>query len=265
MSNRQSEIVVITGATGGLGSAIARLYRDRGDVVLNLSRSCDPLEEGNYVCDVADAVRVREVFAAIAARYGRIDRLINNAGYGLGGATELLDRQEARRNMDVNFFGALYCSQAALAYMKRGGRIVNISSAAGMFPLPFRSMYSASKAALNILGESMRMEVADSGVDVVTVCPGDVKTSFSAHRVKLTETNFRYGERVKRAIYKAESNQDKRMSPGVVAAKIVRISDRRRTKPCYVIGAKYKFFVWAQRIMPTGWYHALIRRMYGGY
>jgi len=216
---KQQRVVVITGGTSGIGRALVESFRKSGDVVCNLARSCDPLGVGNFVCDVSDEARVREVMAIIGARYGRIDILINNAGYGVSGAYELLSAEQTKRNMDVNFFGTLYCSQAALPFMKRGAKIINISSACALFPLPFRGMYCSSKAAVSMLSQSMRMELKDSGVCVVDVCPGDVRTEFTANRVKEYETNFRYGERVKRAAHKIDSRQDKRMDVSVVQAR----------------------------------------------
>ena len=265
MKKTQPRIIVITGGTSGIGRALVEHFRASGDTVCNLARSCDPLTVGNFVCDVSDEARVREVMHVIGARYGRIDILINNAGYGVSGAYELLPSEQTRRNMDVNFFGTLYCSQAALPFMKKGAKIINISSACALFPLPFRGMYCSSKAAVSMLSYSMRMELADSGVTVVNVCPGDIKTEFTANRIKEVETNFRYGERVKRAAHKIDSRQDKRMDVSVVTKRIDRICKRKNPKPLWIIGAKYKVFYFLQRIVPTRVFNACIARFFGGY
>lgn len=257
-------IVVITGGTSGIGKAMAEQFRAQGDIVLILARSCDAAVEGNYACDVSDEIRVREVFRAIGAKYGRIDILINNAGFGISGAMELLPTEEARRNMDVNFFGILYCSQAALPYMGIGARILNISSACAIFPLPFRGMYCASKAAVSMLSRTMGMETKDSGVYVADICPGDIKTNFTANRVKEIETNSRYGDRVKKAQYKIDSREDKRMSAEKVAVRLVRIAGKRRLKPRYIIGGKYKVFNFIQKVVPDRAFIWFMGRYFGG-
>lgn len=264
MANKVKRIVVITGGTSGIGKVMAEKYKEQGDCVLVLARGCDPTVEGNYVCDISDELRVREVFHLIGEKYGRIDVLINNAGYGISGAMELLPGEETRRNMSVNFFGALYCSQAALPFMQAGARILNISSACAIFPLPFRGMYCASKAAVSMLSLSMGMEVRDSGVFVVDVCPGDVKTNFTANRVKEIETNSRYGNRIKKAQYKIDSREDKRMSAEYVARKIIKIADKRKPKPRYIVGGKYKVFNFLQRIVPNRLFIWFMSKYFGG-
>ena len=116
-----------------------------------------------------------------------------------------------------------------------------------------------------MLSQSMRMELADSGVTVVDVCPGDIKTEFTAHRVKEVETNFRYGERVKRAAYKIDSRQHKRMDVKVVTKCVHKICNRKNPKPMWIIGAKFKLFYFLKRFVSTRTFNACIERFFGGY
>lgn len=257
-------IVVITGGTSGIGKGMAEMFREYGDTVCVLARSCDPTVENNFVCDVSDDGAVKKAFGAIAQRYGKIDILINNAGFGISGAMELLPKEGTQKNMDVNFFGSLYCAQEALHFMTRGAKIINISSACALFALPFRAMYCASKAAVNMLSYGLRMELYESGIDVCCVCPGDIKTEFTANRVKEHNTNERYGDRIKNAAEKIDTRQDKRMDPSVAVKRIWKLSKKKRTKPLVIIGGKYKLFFFFQRILPTSLFLAVIRKYFGG-
>ena len=116
-----------------------------------------------------------------------------------------------------------------------------------------------------MLSQTMRMELADSGVTVVDVCPGDIKTEFTAHRVKEVETNFRYGERVKRAAHKVDSRQNKRMDVSVVTKCVNRICNRKNPKPMWIIGGKFKLFYFLKRCVSTRIFNACIDRYFGGY
>ena len=265
MAKHLSRVVVVTGGTSGIGADLIRKLKQSGDKVCNLARSCDPLTEDNYICDVTDAARVEEVMRAIGKKYGRIDLLINNAGFGVSGALELLPTQKMKANMDVNFFGTMNCIQSALPFMKAKSEIINISSACALFPLPFRGMYCASKAAVSMMSYCLRMELADSKIRVVNICPGDIKTGFTEHRVKEVETNARYGERVKRAQYAIDSREDKRMPVGRATRKILKIAAKRHPKPMYIIGAKYKLFFALQKIFPMRWLNGAIGKIFGGY
>ena len=120
--------VVITGASGGLGKAIADLYRAGGDRVCGLSRSACDEEKDEYRCDVTDEAQVNAAVEKIAAKYGRIDVVINNAGVGVLGATELIPTESIRKAFDVSYYGSLHVSRACLKHMARGGRIIFISS-----------------------------------------------------------------------------------------------------------------------------------------
>lgn len=262
---KEAKVVVITGGTSGIGKALVDYFRGQGEVVCNLARSSDETVENNYICDVSDEAAVFNVFDKIGKKYGRIDLLINNAGYGISGAMELLSTDGVNKNMDVNFFGSLYCSRAALPYMKRGAKIINISSACALFALPFRAMYCASKAAVNMMSFGMRMELEASGVDVCCVCPGDIKTEFTANRAKEHKTSERYGERIKRAAEKIDSKNDKRMPVSVVVKAVARQANRKKTKPLVIVGAAFKFFYLAQRLLPTRFFLRIITKYFGGF
>ena len=148
----EASVAVITGGSSGIGLNAARALRDRGLNVYELSRRAENAEPGvtHLQADVTDETQVNAAVAEILRREGRIDILINNAGFGISGAIEFTPPQEARRQFDVNFFGMVNMNRAVLPVMRQqgGGRIVNMSSVAAPIAIPFQAYYSASKAAV---------------------------------------------------------------------------------------------------------------------
>ena len=181
----KDKIIVITGATRGLG---LRLKEDlsKDNVVITLSRS--EVENGKtaFRADVSDFDDVKRVFDEIGKIYGKIDVLINNAGYGLSGATEIMRKEEIERITNVNFLGAIWCTKCALPYMTKGAKIAMISSASGLTPMPFRTMYNSTKAALTMFSYSMKLELCNLGIDCTAFILGPVNTGFSNNRTIVT-------------------------------------------------------------------------------
>lgn len=257
-----NKIVVISGATSGLGKALAEKFVADGDIVVNLSRSCEETDTA-YKCDVTDEQQVNRSIEKVAAKFGRVDILINNAGVGISGATEFVPIEDVRRAMDISYFGALYLTRACLKYMSRGARIIFMSSIAGLTAIPFRSVYCSVKAAELMLGESLRMELSQTGIDVVTLCPGEIKTNFSANKLADVRTSERYGTRVEKAQAKVFDREHKRMPISKVINKMYKICVRGR-KAMYIIGRKYKFLYFGKRVLPTTTYLKLTDNMLGG-
>lgn len=245
--------VVITGASSGIGKELCSIFEQDGFEVIKIARSLNNPDENEYSCDVSNFEQVLETFKQIAMKHHHIDILVNNAGFGLFGAAEFLPENECHKQFDVNFFGVLNCTKCALPLMTSGGKIINISSACALFSLPFRALYSASKAAVNSLSYGMRNELKNAGIDVVAICPGDVKTEFVQNRVKYFETNLRYGNQIERAADFVDSKNDKRMDKTKVAKKIYKISTKKKCKAMYVIGFKYKVLNFLSRLVPTSW------------
>ena len=254
--------IVITGTSSGIGKTLAENFRAEGHNVIGLSRHTENVED--IICDVSNISSIENAFQEISKRFESIDLLINNAGFGISGATELISNEDAHKIFETNFFGVLNCSRYALPLMKSGARIVNISSVCAMFPLPFRALYSASKASVNLLSSSMRMELAPAGIDITCICPGDTKTNFTKNREKNFETNERYENRIENATKKIDKNNDKRMSVKKVSKKIEKICLKRKTKPIYIIGAKYKFLNFLTKIFPYSLLVKATGKLYGG-
>ncbi len=236
---KTQKIVVITGASSGIGEELKKLYCSDGDIVVNLSRSCET-SEFDYKVDVSSKEQVENAFKNIYENFKRIDVLINCAGYGVFGAIELTSEEKSRQIFDVNYFGTLWCCQSALKYMQKGAKIINISSACALYALPFRAMYSASKSAVNMLSFGLRMELKSFGIDVTCICPGDIKTNFSKNRDITLDTNEKYGKKIEQSCKQIASREHLRMDKQKAVKKIYKICKKQKTKPMYIVSGKYK-------------------------
>ena len=233
------KIIVVTGGTKGLGKAIAEAFA-RENTVIILSRRAEDNGETSFACDVGNSERVREVFARIGELYGHIDLLVNNAGFGMSGAIELTDDADIDAIVKTNLYGVINCTKYALPYMQTGARMINISSASAILPMPFRTMYSVTKSAVMAFSDGMRMELSGAGIDVTCICLGDVQTDFVSHRIMVEDTNERYGNRIRACDdFVAGRGKDKKMPLDKVIKLVLRIADKKKTKPTYLLGAKY--------------------------
>ena len=149
-------------------------------------------------CDVTDAAQVVGAVEFVLSREGKIDVLVNNAGFGISGAAEFTASQDAHRLMEVNLFGMVNLTTAVLPHMRRAGRgrIVNVSSVAAVLPIPFQAWYSVSKASINAYTMALANEVRPYGVGVCAVMPGDICTGFTAARQKSCAGDEEYGGRI---------------------------------------------------------------------
>ena len=257
--------IVITGGTSGIGKACLEYFNLKQDNVIVLARKNPDNLPNFYKCDVTDEENVRKVFESIGSKYTNIDVLINNAGYGISGATELIDTSIAKGMFDVNLFGVINCYKYALPFMKKGGNIINISSVCALFALPFRGLYCSSKSAVNMLTFSQRMECQPFGINVSAVCPGDVKTNFTKNRVKVYETNERYGDRIKNAADKIDRKENERMPAEYLAKKIYKVSKKKNPRPYTIVGTKYKILNFAMRFLPLSLLLKFTSKIFGGF
>ena len=186
--------------------------------------------------------------------------LICSAGFGISGAAELSETEEVKRLFDVNYFGTLNCCKSALPHMQKGSKIINIGSAMSLFPVPFRAHYAAVKNAINSLTMCLKAECSLIGVDVCAILPGDVKTNFTANREKSFETNERYGNIMQKSTKMLDSRENKRMSADVVAKKILKVSNKKHTKPYYIVGGKYKALNFIFRLLQINTQLKLIKK-----
>lgn len=191
------QVVVVTGASMGIGEAIAKVFAQEGASVVLLSRDAARAEAARsrigfsdrtvaLSCDVRHSEDIDRVLALTLHHFKRIDVWINNAGHGLLDSVSQMEMDACRDMFATNFFGAVSAMQAVVPVMRQqgGGMIVNISSVAGHIPLPFHGAYSATKFALNAIGKAAGVELKKDGVRVLTVCPGYVATDFGKNAVQ---------------------------------------------------------------------------------
>ena len=261
-----SGVCVITGGSSGIGKACAKKFSENGWRVYELSRSGSDFEGITHVtADVTDFDSVKSALREAYEKEGAIDVMINNAGFGISGAVEYTEFEAAEKQMKVNFLGVFNGMKAVAEYMrgKGGGKIVNVSSVAGVLPIPFQAFYSASKAALNALTLTFANEVRPFGIKVCAVMPGDVKTGFTAARVKNEkEPDDAYGDRIVRSVETMEKDEKNGMSCEYIAGRIYKVAVKRSVKPLYTLGGKYKLFTLLGKILPSGLVNRILYLMY---
>jgi short-subunit dehydrogenase len=205
-------VVVVTGASMGIGEAIARRFLREGASVVFSSRDSARIEAAcqraatldrtlAWVCDVTVRSQIEALLAATLERFGRVDVWVNNAGFGLMDSVECMDLAACRQMFDTNLFGVIECMQVVSPVLKRqrSGAFLNISSMAGFISVPYMAAYGATKHALNCIGRGARLELAPYGVHVNTICPGFVETNFGRNAVRGKESQRVEGT-VRRAI-----------------------------------------------------------------
>ena len=260
-----NRVAIITGGTSGIGLATANRLRAMGYTVYEFSRRPAADTPNHLSVDVTDERAVKAAVEAVLGQAGHIDLLINNAGFGISGAMEFTDSADAHRLMEVNLFGMDNMIRAVLPHMRaaRGGRIVNISSVAGVFAIPFQAWYSISKAAVRSLTMALANEVAPYGVQVTSVLPGDIRTGFTAARKTSALGDDQYGGRISRSVARMEKDEQTGMSPEAAARTIVRVATKKGgVKPFYTIGLSYQCLVFLDRLLPCGLTRRLLYLLY---
>ena len=275
MSSTKPENVLITGASGGIGRACALYMSKRGYFVIGTSRSLTRMStveeeaerQGNALTavelDINDESSIENAIPGLIQKYGTIDVLINNAGYGLWGSGQSLSNCEMRSQMDTNFFAPFRLMKAVLPGMldQGNGTIINVSSILGRIGTPFNGAYAASKFALEGLSESMRVELWPFGVRVVLMEPGYIKTDFHENQViaSLSESpDLPY------AGYKASNNRSGyemlATDPIKVARKAHAIVRSKHPRFRYTINKEATIGVLCARLMPERLFQAILSR-----
>jgi NAD(P)-dependent dehydrogenase (short-subunit alcohol dehydrogenase family) len=258
MSNQK--IVLITGASSGVGQSTARLLSQKGYKVFGTSRNPGSAETIPTVemlaLDVRSDDSVGACVKAVAGQAGRLDVVVNNAGYELAGALEELSLDEARAQFDTNFFGVVRMVKAVLPIMRqqRGGQIVNVTSLSGLTPIPFMGMYSASKFALEGYTEALRHEVKPFGIQVSQIEAGFLKTAMMDKRQVAAGQIRDYDPWRQRAFKAIREYEEKGPGPELVAETVLEIISSKAPRLRYVIGQQAKFVTRLRRFLPAGVY-----------
>lgn len=265
MRVKDSKIAIVTGGSDGIGLATVEALQNAGVTVYELSRRTTVTHSANHiVCDVTDEQAVQSAVQSVVASQGRLDVLVCCAGFGISGAVEFTELDDAKHQLDVNFFGVVNAVKAVLTIMRKqgGGRIVIVSSVAAAIAIPFQTFYSASKAALNAYAQALGNEVRPYGITVTAVMPGDISTGFTAARQKSSLGDSEYGGRVSRSVAKMEHDETHGMKASVAGKYICKQCLKRRVKPLTAIGASYKFLCVLARILPQRLVSRIVYSMY---
>lgn len=264
-----ARVVLLTGATSGIGRTCAEHLAAAGWRVFATSRSApsDSIADGRIEfveMDVDDEASVQRAVATIVAKAGRLDAVVNNAGFALLGAVEDTEISEAKALFETNFFGILRVCRATMPTLRAsgGGYIVNIGSLGGVVGLPFSGIYSASKFALEGMSESLRLEARPFGIHVVLVEPGDFRTQIMANRrLAASSQSGLYRAAFDKFMHKRGQDEANAPTPEPVARLVERILNHHAPKMRYAVG-KYsqriviplkrflpqRFFEWSFRL-----------------
>lgn len=249
--------ILITGSSSGMGKALRDYFTANGDNVLGISLSGD-----DYNCDVSDAEEMKKVFEQIKNKISTVDILINCAGFGIYGAIELIDNEKVQKQYDVNVMGTVNAIQNTLPIMSEEGKIINFSSICALFPIPFRSYYCSTKAAVSMLSDCLRMELSKTKIQVTAICPGEIKTNFTKNRVNTYETNEKYGDAPRYSIEKISTREDKRMPIEKATKILVKIIEKKKLKPQYLMDGKSKFLNAMSKLAPKSLLLKILKKMF---
>ena len=208
---------------------------------------------------------MKDAVKTVMDESGRIDLLVNNAGFGISGAVEFTETADAERLFDVLFFGIVRMNKAVLPIMREqgSGKIVNISSVAAVTPIPFQTYYSAAKSAVLSYSMALANEVKEFGIQVSAILPGDIKTGFTEARDKSVLGDDVYGGRITRSVARMEHDEQNGTSPVTIGATIASICASRRSRPVYTLGLSYRFLVALAKRVPYTFLNYVLKLMYG--
>ncbi|NJC27344.1 SDR family oxidoreductase [Neolewinella antarctica] len=236
-----TEVVLVTGASSGVGEALAPLLAARGYRVYGMSRRAVDLKGViSLPADVTDARSLVQSVDRIIAETGRLDAVLHCAGIGGAGPVEQMPTERARQIMETNFWGSWNLCQATIPHLRKSprGRLVLVGSIAGFMGIPFRSAYCASKAALKTMTDSLRMELKGTNLQATMVAPGDIATNSIAtqYRQPAEDLDPVYQARYRKADDGMAANVNHGMDAGYVAEEIYKIMNKDTLDPYYVVG-----------------------------
>jgi NAD(P)-dependent dehydrogenase (short-subunit alcohol dehydrogenase family) len=273
MSNK---VALVTGGSSGIGEATALKLQELGYTTYAAARRVERMEHLTttgirpLAMDVTDDESMQSGVEQIVAEEGRIDVLVNAAGYGSYGALEDVPLSEARNQFEVNLFGAARLTQLVLPRMReqRSGTVVNINSMGGKIYTPLGAWYHATKHALEALSDCLRMELKPFGIDVVVIEPGGIRTEWpgiAAQKVRAVSGTGPYapqGNAVADSLA-SESTQRRSSPPELIAKTIAKAVTARRPKTRYAVGYGAKPMIFLHDVLPDSAFDAFIRRAVG--
>lgn len=265
-----AKVVFITGGSSGIGKAVGTYLQEKGFIVYGTSRN--PERVASQVTfsllkvDVTSPASITVAIQEIISKENRLDVVINNAGVGITGPIEETPDDEIKKAFDTNYHGPLHVMKAVIPQLRKqgSGHIINVTSIAGYMGLPYRGIYSATKAALEITTEAYRMEVKQFGIKIINIAPGDFATNIAAgryHAPVLDESPYKeaYGNTLKMMDAHVDGGED----PTQMARVIYSIINNPKPKIHYKVGAfLQKFSIVLKRILPDKMYERMLMKHY---
>jgi short-subunit dehydrogenase len=264
-----SKVVLITGGSSGIGKSIGDYLNAKGYIVYGTSRNPERIQNSVFPLlemDVRDVDTIKKAVSEIILKSGRLDVVINNAGVGITGPIEEIPIEEIKNNFETNLFGPIEVMKAVLPQMRsqKSGLIINITSIAGYMGLPYRGIYSASKGALELITESLRMETKQFGIHITNIAPGDFATNIAAGRyhapvIKGSAYVIAYGN----TLNEMNTHVDSGNNPNEMAEAVYKIINTSNPKVHYKVGAfMQKFSIVLKRLLPDTMYEKILMNHY---
>ncbi|OXB02411.1 SDR family oxidoreductase [Flavobacterium pectinovorum] len=264
-----NKVVLITGGSSGIGKSIGEFLHQKGFVVYGTSRNPEKVLNSVFplvALDVRNTESIKSAVAKIIQTSGRLDIVINNAGVGITGPLEEIPTEEIKNNFETNFFGPIEVMKAVLPQMReqKSGLIINITSIAGYMGLPYRSVYSASKGALELITEALRMEVKSFGIEITNVAPGDFATNIASGRYHAPVISGSAYEKVYGDVLATMNEHvDAGSNPNEMAEAVYKIIQQKKPKVHYKVGVfMQKFSIVLKRVLPDKMYEKMLMNHY---
>jgi short-subunit dehydrogenase len=264
------KVVLITGGSSGIGKAIGEYLHGKNYKVYGTSRNPDRFTEDFpfplLQLDVTDAHSIKACLALLHEKEASLDVLINNAGVGITGPLEETPTEEMHKAFSINLFGPIQITNAVLPTMRKqqGGHIINITSIAGYMGLPYRGIYSATKAALEITTEAYRMELMQFGIQMVNIAPGDFATNIAAGRYHApVRENSPYSKAYGATLKMMDADVDSGHNPIQMAEAVYQIINKKTPNVRYKVGAfLQKFSIVLKKVLPSKMYEKILMNHY---
>jgi len=266
----RQKIVLITGGSSGIGKSIGLYLQSKGFKVFGTTRNLknypDFTDFELLQLDVRDNTSINQAINALIVSEGYIDVLINNAGIGITGPIEETPEVEIKKAFDTNFYGPINMVRAVLPQMRSqgSGLIINITSIAGYMGLPYRGVYSATKGALELITEALRIETRDFGVKITNLAPGDFLTNIAAGRYHTPAAKTSaYYQSYSKTLLMIDEHVQEGEDPIKVAEKVLKIINTKNPKVHYIVGSPMqRFSLFLKKLLPDKVYERLLLNHY---
>ncbi len=271
MNYPYGKIILITGASSGLGLACAEYFAKAGFTVWGVSRGSDQGQRklGDAIIhtakmDVTDETSVNETVQMILKKEGSIGIVLHCAGFGIAGSAEDTPIEAVKEQLDTNYLGVLRVNKAIMPSMRAAGKglIMVMSSVAGVISIPFQSHYSSSKYALEAYVEALRMECRGFGIRACLIEPGDTRTGFTAARKMMIPTNSVYKELCEKAVGKMARDEENGKPPESAAHTALKMAQKINPPIRKAVGFDYQLLVTLKKLLPSKLTESILTKMY---